>query len=114
MTERASLKDGKRPIDAIVRDLKGLLTPLSRPFDAIDQYTLNHLFAELEALAAEQTAEKERMVNHIVFMMNDLMHGSYVGPKRTVVRGYAWKAFIKDMEALKLALTKDSKKAEES
>ena len=52
-----SAKPAPRPRELIARDLRGLLTPLTRPFDQIDEYTLNQLLSELEASpAAERTA----------------------------------------------------------
>ena len=54
-----SAKPAPRPRELIARDLRGLLTPLTRPFDQIDEYTLNQLLSELEASpAAERVALK--------------------------------------------------------
>lgn len=49
-----SPKPTPRPRELIVRDLRGLLTPLTRPFDKIDEYTLNQLLSELESLPAAE------------------------------------------------------------
>ena len=54
----ASAKPAPRPTDLIARDLRGLLTPLTRPFDQIDEYTLNQLLSELEELEVPPAAER--------------------------------------------------------
>ena len=64
----------------IARDLRGLLTPLTRPFDQIDEYTLNQLLSELEELevppAAERTAfaEIRKRVERESYWCEDCQH----------------------------------------
>ena len=76
----ASAKPAPRPTDLIARDLRGLLTPLTRPFDQIDEYTLNQLLSELEELevppAAERTAfaEIRKRVERESYWCEDCQH----------------------------------------
>ena len=72
-----SAKPAPRPRELIARDLRGLLTPLARPFDQIDEYTLNQLLSELEVPpAAERTAfaEIRKRVERESYWCEDRQH----------------------------------------
>ena len=59
---RASEEKPTRTLDLVVRDLRGLLTPLTRQFDAIDEYTLNQLLSEIAAQDAREKELAEKLI----------------------------------------------------
>jgi hypothetical protein len=73
--ERARLsqsgQSAKRPLGLIARDLRGLLTPLTRPFDEIDAYALNQLLSELEAASQEQGQDALRKLREWLVHENE-------------------------------------------
>jgi hypothetical protein len=100
MTEPSTkgLKDAPttRSLGLIARDLRGLLTPLTRPFDLIDAMTLAILLSELEAL--EATDAKRDASDALKALRTDVQFWRDFTPRMTTKE--AFQAVLNRIDAL--------------